>query len=66
MAEASRTPDRVWSSRKFVSAWILTAVFTVLVWCAKIDGGSYMIGTGMIWGFYMSANVGDKLVDRRK
>jgi hypothetical protein len=64
MPEAEKPPktERVWSSRKFVSAWCLTWILTALLWWGKLDANAYATCVSFIWVGYFAGNIGEKWV----
>jgi len=57
--------QRVWSSRKLVSAWALTWVFTALLGFDKLTPDAYSTCVSFIWIGYFAGNVGDRWVGRK-
>lgn len=67
MSDEQRPPERVWSSRKLISAWVLTLLATILlVWGEKITPEIWGSTVSLVWLGYFAGNVGDKFIARRK
>lgn len=47
-----------WSSRKWLSAWAVQILMTVLLCTGMIEGAEFIDGTKWLWGFYFASNVG--------
>jgi len=56
---------RIWTSRKFASAWCLTWLATGLLVFKHIEGAIWSSTVSMIWLGYMTSNVGEKYVEGR-
>lgn len=66
MADEQRQPERIWSSRKFVSAWAITWLATLLLIGEYINPTVWGSTLSLVWCGYFAGNVGDKFADRRK
>lgn len=56
---------RIWTSRKFMSAWILTFLFTFLLWYGKLTPDAFSTSASFIWIGYFAGNVGEKYVEAK-
>ena len=57
---------RVWSSRKFISAWSLTWLFSVLLYFSRLTPEAYATCVSFIWLGYFAGNIGEKWVAMRE
>jgi hypothetical protein len=51
-----------WNSRKLISAWILTILFTVLLTTGVLDQDNYVKLLGGIWLFWFGGHHMDKRI----
>ena len=55
--------ERIWTSRKFTSAWAVTVLVSGLLF-GPLESGSYATIMSFVWAAYFAANVGSKLVPK--
>lgn len=58
--------ERIWTSRKFISAWALTLLCTGLLIFKNLTPESYASIISWVWMGYFASNVGSKLVIKSK
>lgn len=53
-----------WSSRKFISLWVFTMLWTVLLIEKILSGGNYVSLMGFSVASYFAANIGEHFAHR--
>jgi len=57
---------RVWSSRKYTAAWLLTWLATALLCFKHIDASAWSSTVSLVWLGYFTSNVGEKYVETKR